>query len=671
MNEGWFLDHGLKEAEGDTYPRTFAKAKVSGFKAQQVDNRDSASWKKATHIIVDPPSQSSDHNDVVNGFVKIAKKDPKEDFLQVLYYTEDGLLYNLYDAEGYKIGDGDLNSMYGLAEDFLCCRSKCNFVQRKFYNWLIRQPASRGAGGTFAPGMAKRYCDCLRSYLGDVQFSNVGIRNVFEVISYSDFQSLNAATGPIRSVTGFASFDASHFKGAFSAALNRYEEFLRTPEGKRLQVMNKNMYQRIFYGAPGTGKSFGIVEKFPDEVVFRTTFHPDSDYSTFVGAYKPTMKKIPRIVQDGTALKKPNYAADIDDALKVEEKISYEFRPQAFMNAYVTAWKEMVKGAAGKPIILVIEEINRGNCAQIFGDIFQLLDRDDATGWSSYPIDADTDLANWLKAVREKKADGTDGDLIFGAKLDAIAKPTKIKDSDWADIKKGKKLALPPNLYIWATMNTSDQSLFPIDSAFKRRWEWKYVPIREGKYKDGEKKGQRLGWTIKFTVPAHQDENGQQVAAKNYIYDWWKFLLCINKKIYKTTESEDKKLGYFFLKPDGEDATTHDGTISGKRFVGKVIFYLWNDVFKDYGIENLLKNEDIGKKDDDEKGQGVAFEEFFSEDSDEVNPQVLVAFFKAIGLEPESSRPAEGGEVVASESETGTAASVIADAPAEEQPPTE
>lgn len=331
-------------------------------------------------------------------------------------------------------------------------------------------------------------------------------------------------------------------------------------------------YQLITYGAPGTGKSFGLSGCMKDKngndvaVSIRTTFHPDSDYSTFVGAYKPAMKKVQRIVQIGQDIKTPNYAAGFDESLKVEEKISYEFRPQAFINAYVAAWMDVTK-----PVVLVIEEINRGNCAQIFGDIFQLLDRDDATGWSSYPIDADTDLASWLKAVREKKADGADGDLIFGAKLDAIAKPAKIKDSDWADIKIGKKLALPPNLYIWAMMNTSDQSLFPIDSAFKRRWDWKYVPISKPDKSDDSNWKER------------------KIKVGSSLYDWWDFITIINKHIAKATESEDKQLGYFFVK-----APDDTGYITADQFANKVLFYLYGDVFKSYDLPAAAFKRDGG-----------------------------------------------------------------------------
>ena len=197
----------------------------------------------------------------------------------------------------------------------------------------------------------------------------------------------------------------------------------------------KVSFQQIFYGAPGTGKSNSIKRIVDDQgkTCFRTTFHPDSDYSTFVGCYKPTMKRS-TITKDGIT--------------SMEEKIVYRFEPQAFTNAYVQAWMSK------EEVYLIIEEINRGNCAQIFGDLFQLLDR--KNGESEYPIDADSALADHLHLALAK------------SERDDI--PEKVKS--------GEKLKLPSNLYIWATMNTSDQSLFPIDSAFKRRWDWVYIPIK-------------------------------------------------------------------------------------------------------------------------------------------------------------------------------------------------
>ena len=289
--------------------------------------------------------------------------------------------------------------------------------------------------------------------------------------------------------------------------------------------------QQIFYGAPGTGKSNTIKRTVDDQGknCFRTTFHPDSDYSTFVGCYKPTMKRS-TITKDGVTTR--------------EEKIVYRFEPQAFTNAYVQAWKSK------EEVYLVIEEINRGNCAQIFGDLFQLLDR--KNGESEYPINADTALADYLQ----------------------VALADSNRDDIPAEVKSGMKLKLPSNLYIWATMNTSDQSLFPIDSAFKRRWDWIYIPIK-------------------------QHDEGYRIKIDTVTYDWWGFLEKINQVIGDTTSSEDKKLGYFFVKAE-------DKEIGADKFVSKVLFYLWNDVFKNYGFDNPIFSRGENKK--------FAFSDFFTKE---------------------------------------------------------
>lgn len=308
--------------------------------------------------------------------------------------------------------------------------------------------------------------------------------------------------------------------------------------------------QRIFYGAPGTGKSNTIKREVEDQgrAHFRTTFHPDSDYSTFVGCYKPTMVEAP--VRDGSGHEVAN--------AKPEEKnrISYSFVPQAFAKAYCEAWNKYDGSENAEPVFLIIEEINRGNCAQIFGDIFQLLDREmegARCGFSTYPIDADEDLKAFLEDG--VKRDGTPW----------LTNKEGIKDG---------KLCLPPNLYIWATMNTSDQSLFPIDSAFKRRWDWKYVPI------DTKKEN----WTIK-------------IGDKDY--SWSSFLEKINEEIDRTTHSEDKMLGFYFCR-------ANNGVIDADKFVSKVLFYIYNDVFKDYGFDReMFKDED---------GKVISFKSYYNTD---------------------------------------------------------
>ena len=318
--------------------------------------------------------------------------------------------------------------------------------------------------------------------------------------------------------------------------------------------------QVIYYGAPGTGKSHKIKEilgeckgcptdkKVPKENIFRTTFHPDSDYSTFVGAYKPTRGKKPLYGLNGSTTVRMQEGGNPLN----EETITYNFIPQAFLNAYIRSYQTT------ENVYLIIEEINRGNCAQIFGDLFQLLDRDEE-GKSEYTIKADTDLKAYLEETL-----GTDNEGI--------------KDGE---------ICLPSNLYIYATMNTSDQSLFPIDSAFKRRWDWKYEPI---KYKNTD-------WVI--------DINGEK-------FSWVSFQRIVNSRILASTNSEDKMLGDFFVNP-------HDKTITDKLFLNKILFYLWNDVCKDGEGEIFKTSEE----------KEVSFSELYGDEG----TQTLIKMMEYLGVE--------------------------------------
>ena len=298
---------------------------------------------------------------------------------------------------------------------------------------------------------------------------------------------------------------------------------------------NSSAYQIIYYGAPGTGKSHRIKEQLegvPKENIFRTTFHPDSDYSTFVGAYKPTRSERPLYGLFGKETVRLKDGKDLS-----EDIITYKFIPQTFLNAYMQAYRK-----PNENVYLIIEEINRGNCAQIFGDLFQLLDRDEY-GVSEYTIKADADLKAFLE---DEMGEGNDA----------------IKDGE---------LCLPSNLYIYATMNTSDQSLFPIDSAFKRRWDWEYEPI---KYKN-------TNWVI--------DIQGET-------YSWVSFQKEINRRIFESTSSEDKMLGDYFVNPS-------NGIITEKMLLNKILFYLWNDVCKD-GEGDIFKVSDT---------EDVSFSELYGE----------------------------------------------------------
>ena len=430
-----------------------------------------------------------------------------------------------------------------------------------------------------------------------------------------------------------------------------YPNLAKVVTGKNYACNNK--LQVIYFGSPGTGKSYsvkdnlrnvGIIEDPNEELgevrtgcdrLFRTTFHPDCDYASFVGCYKPTCTVLKAIADTGateeevieafykTRLRadklKASYfaeaiyhAADIErlglkpkditdkleakgfdkctyggelatiaDALlilsdklyKSTSNITYQFVPQTFTNAYIKAWEEYLKNKTNpQQVFLVIEEINRGNCAQIFGDLFQLLDRK-KDGFSEYPIKADNDLKNYLIGLK-----------------------------GWSDKHEGIEdgcLKLPPNFNIIATMNTSDQSLFPMDSAFKRRWDWKYIPI--------ESKCPKSQFII--------DIDGNK-------YWWADFIDKVNELIRELTQSEDKQLGNFFIKKN----------IEIEEFKSKVMFYLWNEVCKEYYHSNSFFKAKItidGKTSDKE----FTFNDLFSKDGS----KYLIGFMNYLEIKEQNT----------------------------------
>ena len=303
-------------------------------------------------------------------------------------------------------------------------------------------------------------------------------------------------------------------------------EEVNCPETETIVVAENNgklANNLIYFGSPGTGKSYEVSQKTNGDNVRKVTFHPEYDYSSFVGGYKPSM--------NGT-------------------EIIYKFVPQIFTNIYVEAWKNPTEH-----YFLQIEEINRGNCAEIFGDLFQLLDRAD-DGSSEYNVDASEDLYQYLV---EELGEGNEGIV-------------------------NKKIKLPSNLSIIATMNTSDQSLFPMDSAFKRRWDWKYVPINYSTEDNASS-----NFIIQFNNEVQ--------------YKWLEFLKAVNKKIVEATESQDKQLGNWFVKPKDNNLITEE------MFINKILFYLWNDVFKD-------EEKNLFQFTFDDQLVTMSYEDFFTKNND-------------------------------------------------------
>lgn len=280
----------------------------------------------------------------------------------------------------------------------------------------------------------------------------------------------------------------------------------------------------IVFGAPGTGKSFELEEnrknQFPKNYE-RVTFYPTYSYAQFVGTYKPVMKPI--IGNDGKE--------ELDAKGNVKEDISYDFVPGPFLRMLVKALNEPEKNWC-----LIIEEINRANAAAVFGDVFQLLDRG-SDGDSEYAIAASEDIKKHLK----KKLDDN-----------GKSKLTKLTGSQ-VDSDGDVNLKIPRNMYIWATMNSADQGVFPMDTAFKRRWEFEYIGVDDEAKESGAK---CLEWTI-----------------EGCNYKWNQVRRVINGLLAVNGVNEDKLMGPYFIQP----ATKEETSITLGAFSSKVLMYLWED----------------------------------------------------------------------------------------------
>ena len=261
--------------------------------------------------------------------------------------------------------------------------------------------------------------------------------------------------------------------------------------------------QVIYYGAPGTGKSYAVdnleeIKKANNSQIFRTTFHPEYAYSDFTGQLLPIVK---------------------------EEEITYDYQPGVFTSALKQAFKD-----TSKPVYLIIEEMSRGNVAAIFGDVFQLLDRDDKDK-SRYPV-RNSVIANQITQIN------SDDDIIY----------------------------LPANFNILGTVNTSDQNVFVMDTAFKRRFDWQYISTFPVKNEDGT-----INNDFNINISLVTSSGVKKIS-------WYNFYLKLNMFITDKNNglglSEDKQIGQFFLNFNKQ---TPEHKIKD-TIQNKLLQYLWEDV---------------------------------------------------------------------------------------------
>jgi hypothetical protein len=262
----------------------------------------------------------------------------------------------------------------------------------------------------------------------------------------------------------------------------------------------------IYYGAPGTGKSHSINESINEDYAVRTVFHADTQNSDFVGCLKPQMQG---------------------------DTIRYDFRSGPFTNSIIKAYQN-----PNMQHWLVIEEINRAPAAAVFGEIFQLLDRE-PSGESTYSINlADLDMIQHIERETGKVLDNG-------------------------------MLKIPSNLSLLATMNSSDQAVMPLDTAFKRRWNFRYIPL------DFDNSYTESGKACSDGALYIQDETSIGETPQEKQISWKDFAIAINDILTENSISEDKHLGPFFLSDNELNDKNRSGSLTGKLFM-----YLWDDVLR-------------------------------------------------------------------------------------------
>ncbi|MEM6736845.1 MAG: restriction endonuclease [Bacteroidota bacterium] len=323
--------------------------------------------------------------------------------------------------------------------------------------------------------------------------------------------------------------------------------------------------QVILFGSPGTGKSYEAARIAEDSLnitldphsktlknTIKTVFHPEYTNADFIGKLLP---------------------------LTQDYSVTYKYYPGHFLRILGQAYEGIINNSC-EHFLLIIDELNRGNAASIFGAVFQLLDREE-DGWSSYEIDiSEMELLGLLESMGYKpilKADWsieiteTDG----SKKLDSfcevrINQDESIDTTKVSSLLKSRKIAIPPNLSIIGTINTSDESIFYLDSAFKRRWNWRYFEAPNG-LKDLNKIPQRIKNSRIYIT------GGSEGETINKSFAWFSCIIGINNFIranHKTIRKiEDKQIGWWFIKP------SDDNKISQENFQDKLMFYLWDGVF--------------------------------------------------------------------------------------------
>lgn len=386
---------------------------------------------------------------------------------------------------------------------------KLNILEEEYKNYLINvKKYSAGTAYIYARSLSENTITLLgvdelhfnfESYIGVSQFKEIALN----IRSSSNYSKVNEGTNR-----------------ALNAAITTYTDFLEWRK-----TTERLPHQRIFFGAPGTGKSYQLnkeAKEYFGNNYERVTFHPNYMYGNFVGAYKP----FPKVLRgkDGEIL--------ADEFGNVKENITYQYVEGVFMRSLVKALKN-----PSTNYLVIVEEINRANVASVFGDVFQLLDRA-GNGKSEYKIATSKELQEYLTKENNKE---------------------EFDDSIKAELGEDfSSLFLPSNFYIWATMNSADQGVMPMDTAFRRRWDFTYLGIDD--------------------AVDESFDNYKIKISNNEIAKWDDFRRAVNQKLSSCRIPEDKLIGPYFISKSVLESNNVDELTSVVR--DKVLMYLYEDAAK-------------------------------------------------------------------------------------------
>lgn len=474
-------------------------------------------------------------------------------------------------------------------------------LEAAFKEWLAR--VQKPNGELYSENTRNQYISAIKAAASQFVAAIAPFSSIYEI---TDVGTLDRTISGIRSDVTYEEFNRSRGNGSLSAGLDLYKRFLfeQAKDGIQYKTGLQSDFgrNRILFGAPGTSKSYTL-NREKDTLLAeggeyeRVTFHADYSYANFVGTYKPVMvsntptvpsdtevsyvlsvltdssktaqekydilfdifrdegiTRLPILLglytdemfntrkRDGSAASGDNtvernhgkairkYVNLIDGNARASE-IAYEYVPGPFMRVYVKALRNARTGSP-KPHLLIIEEINRANVSAVFGDVFQLLDRGDDEV-SEYPIQASEDIKKYL------------------------AKELGGNPDDYSEIR------IPDNMFIWATMNSADQGVFPMDTAFKRRWDFTYLGIDDSETGIAGKK-----------VILGKGEYRR-------VIEWNALRKAINNELLGYKVNEDKLMGpYFISKKNLPEGDMIDPAAFTRIFKNKVIMYLFDDAAK-------------------------------------------------------------------------------------------